>query len=66
MPARRPGRTGRGVPGYTRSFGVIVVVLSLSAAEAGRDVTPAPRVRLGYGERFDRQPRPVRVSTRHG
>ena len=62
-PARagRPGRAGVGVRGYTGSFGVIVVVLSLPAAEAGRDVTPAPCVRLGHGERLDRQSRPVRA-----
>ncbi|HEV2536296.1 MAG TPA: hypothetical protein VGU21_02180, partial [Streptosporangiaceae bacterium] len=43
------------------SFGVIILVVTLSAPEAGRQVAPAPRVRLGYDERLDRQPPPVRV-----
>src|SRR6185437_7392820 len=64
LPARPPssrgaGRAGGSGRGYAGPFGIIALVRSWPAAEAGREVSPGPRVRLGHGERLDRQPRQV-------
>src|SRR5690349_3372981 len=59
------GRARGGGRGYAGPFWIIVLVRLRPAAEAGRQVAPGPCVRLGYGERLDRQPRPVLALTFH-
>ena len=57
----RPGRVILAGRGHAGPFGINGLAGPRLARQAGRQIAPGPRVRLGHGERLDRQPHPIRV-----